>query len=42
MAAARDLQDVVRKGVANAKTRAGQAGALPNIDAILSKYPEAR
>lgn len=46
MAAARDLQDVVRKGVANAKTRAAQApssaASSPNIDAILSKYPEAR
>lgn len=42
VAAARDLQDVVRKGVANAKTRASQVGAAPNIDAILSKYPEAR
>lgn len=46
VAAARDLQDVVRKGVANAKTRASQApssaASSPNIDAILSKYPEAR
>lgn len=39
MAAARDLQDVVRKGVANAKNRAAQAGSTPNIDAILNKYP---
>jgi len=42
MAAARDLQDVVRKGVANAKNRAAQTGAAPNIDAILNKYPETR
>jgi hypothetical protein len=42
MAAARDLQDVVRTGVKNAKNRASQAGATPNIDAILNKYPEAR
>ena len=40
MAAARDLQDVVRTGVKNAKNRAGQAGAAPNIDAILNKYPQ--
>jgi hypothetical protein len=39
MAAARDLQDVVRTGVKNAKNRAAQAGATPNIDAIVNKYP---
>lgn len=46
MAAARDLQDVVRTGVKNAKNRAAQApssaASSPNIDAILNKYPEAR
>ena len=44
MAAARDLQDVIRKGVQTAQTRAGRpSGAVPaagstNIDALLKKY----
>lgn len=42
VSAARDLQEVVRKGVANAQTRAARSGgATPvpsNIDALLQKY----
>jgi len=38
MAAARDFQDVVRKGAANAQNRASQAGATPNVDALVDKY----
>jgi hypothetical protein len=38
VAAARDFQDVVRKGVANAKTRAAQAGLAPNVDALVDKW----
>lgn len=42
VSAARDLQEVVRKGVANAQTRAARSGgAAPvpsNIDALLQKY----
>lgn len=38
MAAARDFQDVVRKGATNAQKRASQAGATPNVDALLEKY----
>jgi len=38
MAAARDFQDVVRKGAANAQNRASQAGATPNVDALIDKY----
>lgn len=38
MAAARDFQDVVRTGVKNAKNRAAQAGAAPNVDALVDKY----
>jgi hypothetical protein len=38
VAAARDFQDVVRKGVANAKTRAAQAGLAPNVDALVDKH----
>jgi hypothetical protein len=43
MSAARDLQEVVRKGVANAQRKAGGAGGAaaptqPNIDALLQKY----
>jgi hypothetical protein len=37
MAAARDLQDVVRTGVKNAKNRAAQAGVAPNVDAAVDK-----
>lgn len=39
--AARDLQDVVRKGIANAQRKslgASPAAASPNIDALLDKY----
>jgi hypothetical protein len=44
MAAARDLQEVVRKGVVNAQRKAGgavpagAASTAPNIDALLEKY----
>ncbi len=42
MAAARDFQDVVRKGAANARARAAQApssaASSPNVDALLEKY----
>jgi len=42
VSAARDLQEVVRKGVANAQTRAARSGGAapvsPNIDALLQKY----
>lgn len=43
VSAARDLQEVVRKGVANAQRKAGGAGGAaaptqPNIDALLQKY----
>jgi hypothetical protein len=40
MSAARDLQEVVRKGVANAQRKAGgaPASAPSNIDALLQKY----
>jgi hypothetical protein len=42
MAAARDLQDVVRNGVKNAKNRASQApssaASSPNIDALVDYY----
>jgi hypothetical protein len=42
MSAARDLQEVVRKGVANAQSRASRSGGAPstpsNIDALLQKY----
>jgi hypothetical protein len=40
ISAARDLQEVVRKGVANAQSRASRSGgATPsNIDALLQKY----
>lgn len=37
MAAARDFQDVVRKGAANARARAAQAGVAPNVDAAVDK-----
>lgn len=40
--AAREFQDVVRKGVENAQRKAGGAGATPagsaNVDALLEKY----
>jgi hypothetical protein len=41
--AAMDLQDVIRKGVQNAQSRASRAGSAPaagasNIDALLNKY----
>jgi len=44
--AARDLQEIIRKGVANAQTRASRSGGAPggaattapNIDALLEKY----
>jgi hypothetical protein len=38
VAAARDLQDVVRKATVNAQNRASQAGAMPNVDALVDKY----
>jgi hypothetical protein len=38
VAAARDLQDVVRKATVNAQNRASQAGATPNVDALIDKY----
>jgi hypothetical protein len=38
VAAARDLQDVVRKATVNAQNRASQAGATPNVDALVDKY----
>lgn len=43
MSAARDLQEVIRKGIANAQRKAGGAGGAaapvsPNIDALLQKY----
>jgi len=38
VAAARDFQDIVRKGAANAQKRASQAGAAPNVDVLLEKY----
>jgi hypothetical protein len=43
MSAARDLQEVIRKGLTNAQRKAGGAGGAaapvsPNIDALLQKY----